>query len=463
MRVSFIFYFLVSVLVIGLLVGDAGCAQIGAPTGGPKDTIPPRLISSTPQINSTSFTGNKITLTFNEYIEVKDVQNNVLVSPYQKTTPVIEYKLKTVTVRLKDSLLPNTTYSIDFGNAIVDNNEGNPLKNFTYVFSTGKRIDSLNLSGKVILAETGGTDSTMIALLYRNADDSAVRKRKPDYIARIDGEGRFRFSYLPGGSYRVYALKDGDGSKTYNSKVETFAFADLPVTVSASTTPVLLYAYTEVRDNRGATKPSLKTAAEKKLRYTTAVVQQSQDLLSPLLIEFNKPLKIFDAARLVLTDTNYKPITGYIPVLDSTRKKISLPVRWKAESRYYLILNAAAFSDSSDNTIGKSDTLRFNTKRESDYGKLTLRFSNLDLAKHPVLQFIQGEEVKESFPLTALEWSKPLFVPGDYELRILFDDNRNGQWDPGNYSRKLQPEKVIRMPQKLNIRADWENEREIKL
>lgn len=463
MRFSVIFYFLVSIIVIGLAVGDSGCAQIGAPTGGPKDTIPPRLISSTPLINSTSFSGNKITLTFNEYIEVKDVQNNVLVSPYQKTTPVIEYKLKTVTVKLKDTLLPNTTYSIDFGNAIVDNNEGNPLKNFTYVFSTGKSIDSLDLSGRMILAETGGTDSTMMALLYRNADDSAVRKRKPDYIARIDGEGRFKFSYLPGGSYRVYALKDGDGSKTYNAKVETFAFADGPVTVSTSTVPVVLYAYTEVRDTRGLIKPSLKTAAEKKLRYTAAVFQQNQDLLTPLLIEFNKPLKKFDAAKMVLTDTNYKPIAGFTPLLDSTRKKISLPVKWQAESRYYLILDAAAFSDSSDISLSKSDTLRFNTRKESDYGKLTLRFSNIDLARHPVLQFIQGEELKESFPLTTPEWSRPLFVPGDYELRILFDDNRNGQWDPGNYGRKLQPEKVIRLPQKLNIRADWENEREIKL
>ena len=131
------------------------------PTGGPKDSIPPRLVSASPTLNSTNVKGNKITLTFNEYIDLKEAQTNVLISPLPKKQPSIDFKLKTVTVKLKDTLLPNTTYSINFGNAIVDNNEGNPLKDFTYVFSTGNQIDSFTLSGKVILAETGKYDSTI--------------------------------------------------------------------------------------------------------------------------------------------------------------------------------------------------------------------------------------------------------------------------------------------------------------
>ena len=225
-----------------ITIGSMGCAQIGAPTGGPKDTLPPRLVLATPKLNSTNFTGNKITLNFNEYVEVKDPLSNVQISPFQKNNPVIDYKLRTVTVKLKDSLLSNTTYVINFGNAIVDNNEGNVLTNFTYVFSTGNYIDSFTLSGKVIMAETGKTDSTLIALLYRNAPDTAVQKRKPDYIARLNGKGEFTFNNLPPGNFKVYALKDGDGSKNYNSKVEQFAFTE-PVIVSANTLPVTLYAY----------------------------------------------------------------------------------------------------------------------------------------------------------------------------------------------------------------------------
>lgn len=440
-----------------------GCAQIGAPSGGPKDTLPPRLLNASPKLNSTNFTGNKITLTFNEYVEIKDIQTNVLVSPFQKTNPVIDYKLKTVTVKLKDSLLPNTTYAINFGNAIVDINEGNPLKNFTYVFSTGNHIDSFNLPGKIILAETGKPDSTIIALLYRNAPDSAVQKRKPDYITRLNGNGNFIFNYLPAGNYKVYALKDGDGSKTYNSKIEFFAFTD-PVIVNANTSPAILYAYAEQKDTRGnfisPVKPPL---ADKKLKYTSFTGIQNQDLLTPLELNFNKPLKKFDPSKIILADTNYKPLTRALPTIDSTRKKISFFEKWLPDTKYRLIINTAAVSDSSDNSIAKSDTILFLTKKESDYGKLVLRFTNLDLAKHPVLQFVQDDIIKESYPLTEKEWTKQLFNPGEYEIRILYDDNKNGKWDPGNYAKKLQPEKVVSLPQKLSIRPDWENEREIKL
>ena len=207
MKFSSIIYFLffISFLSIIAIIGP-GCAQIGAPTGGPKDTIPPRLVNASPKLNNTNFSGNKITLTFNEYVDLKDLQNNILVSPLPKINPTIDYKLKTVTVKLKDSLLPNTTYVINFGNAIVDNNEGNPLRNFTYVFSTGNSIDSLQQSGKVIIAQTGKTDSTLIAMLYRNADDSAVQKRRPDYVAKLRGNGSFNFTNLPAGRYNIYAL-----------------------------------------------------------------------------------------------------------------------------------------------------------------------------------------------------------------------------------------------------------------
>ena len=452
--------FIISLLYI-IAVSNAGCAQIGMPTGGAKDSIPPRLLSASPKLNSTNVTGNKITLTFNEYIDLKEPQTNVLVSPFPKKSPLVEFKLKTVTVKLKDTLLPNTTYSINFGNAIVDNNEGNPFKEFTYIFSTGNQIDSFKLTGKVILAETGKADSTLIAMLYRNAADSAVQKQKPDYIAKLTGNGSFAFINLPAGNFKVYALKDGDGGKTYNSKKEIFAFADTAVTVSEKTEPVILYASALEKESRNTT--TVKPKINKKLIYSLAPGVQSQDLLTPFELIFNNPLKKFDPSKLILRDTNFNPIPSTTWTIDSSRTKITLTNKWQEDKQYRLIMDTTAVSDSADNHIAKTDTIRFTTKQLSDYGNVVLRFSNVDLTKHPVLQFVQGEEIKSSYPLTTLEWSNKSVNPGEYDIRILFDENNNGKWDPGDYSKKLQPEKVITLTQKLSVRANWDNERDIKL
>lgn len=453
--------FIVSLIYI-IAISNAGCAQIGMPTGGPKDSIAPRLLSASPKLKSTNVTGNKITLTFNEYVEIKEAQTNVLISPFPKKSPTIDFKLKTVTVKLKDTLLPNTTYSINFGNAIVDNNEGNPLKDFTYVFSTGNIIDSFTLEGKVVMAETGKADSTLIAMLYRNADDSAVQKRKPDYVAKLSGDGSFSFVNLPAGNFNVYALKDGDGGKTYNSKKEIFAFADTAVTVSEKTEPVILYASALEKESGPVTASKPKTPV-KKLMYALPPGAQLQDLLNPFELSFNNPLKVFDAAKLILRDTNYNPIPSAVWTIDSSRTKITLTTQWQQAMNYRLIMDTTAVSDSAGNHLAKLDTIRFITKQQSDYGNVVLRFSNLDLTKHPVLQFVLGEEIKKSYPLTAMEWSNKFVNPGEYDIRILYDANNNGKWDTGNYSKKLQPEKAITLTLKLGVKADWDNERDIKL
>jgi len=453
----FLFIYIVSIAV-------SGCAQIGAPTGGPRDSIPPVLITASPKLFTTNFKGNKITLIFNEYINVLDVQKNVLVSPFPKTSPVIDFKLKTVSIKLIDTLIDNTTYAINFGNAIVDNNENNPFKEFTYVFSTGSTIDSLKLSGKVLMAETGKPDSTLQALLYRNANDSSVEKRKPDYIAKIDANGKFTFTNLSEGVYRIYALKDGDGGKTYNSKIESFAFADADIIVAAIPDSVLLYAYEEEKEKKKIPSVAVKSAADKKLKFTPAPSKNmQQDLRSDFELRFNNTLKNFDTTKIVLTDTSNNKIEGITISLDSTRKIVSIKNKWPVNTYYRLIIAKDAVSDSANTLLAKSDTFHFKSKSESDYGSLTLRFTKIDLAKHPVIQFLTASEIVRSVPVTGSNWSDKLFIPGEYELRILYDANNNGIWDPGNYEKKLQPEKAITLDKKLTIRADWDNERDIDL
>jgi Bacterial Ig-like domain len=465
MKIIHLLYFAAAVcLAWFILITGTGCAQIGAPTGGLRDSLAPVLVSAYPKLLSTNFSSNKITLVFNEYVDVQDIQNNVLVSPFPKTNPLVEFKLKTVTVKLKDTLLANTTYAINFGNAIRDNNEGNPYKNFTYVFSTGNTIDSLQLGGKVIIAETGKKDSAIIAVLYRNVDDSAVQKRKPDYIAKLDSSGNFKFVNLSAGNYKLYALLDGDGGKTYNSKIELFAFTDKDVTVSDTSASITLYAYAEEKDKKKTAIATTKTsaAADKKLRFTTNLSNNEQDLLTDFIITINKPLKAIDTQKIILTDTNYNKIDATV-TLDSTHKNIVIKSKWKEDTHYKLLISKDAIADSTGLELTRSDTIRFASKKETAYGSLVLRFSNLTIANHPVLQFIKDQEVYKSVPITISTWSDKLFVPGEYELRILFDANNNGKWDPGNYTKKIQPERAITLDNRLNIKANWDNERDIKL
>jgi len=462
MKINRIFLSLFAISILYTIITfSSGCAQISAPTGGPKDSIPPQLLKASPALNTINFRGNKIIFSFNEYIEVLDVQNNVLVSPLPKNNPNINYKLKTITVTLKDTLLPNTTYAINFGNAIKDVNEGNILQNFTYVFSTGSSIDSLTLNGKILIAETGKPDSTIVALLYKNADDSAVQKRKPDYIAKPNANGEYAFKNLSAGNFRIYALKDGDGNKYYSSKVEMFAFNNNEINISQKKDTITLYAFAEQKENKN--KPATKSILEKKLKYNSAINTGKQDLLNNLELIFNNPIKKFEPSRIILTDTNYIAIPNTTIALDSTTKNIIVKTKWKPSKNYKLIVNKDAVSDDDKNFLEKTDTLKFTTKSEEDYGNVVLRFNMLDLTKHPLLQFVQSDEVKMSYKLLSKEWSMKLFPTGEYELRIVLDDNNNEKWDTGNFSQKIQPEKVIGINQKLSIRANWDNELDIKL
>ncbi|WP_315818550.1 Ig-like domain-containing domain [Paraflavitalea speifideaquila] len=204
------------VVIAQFQVFTVGCANIIPPNGGPKDSLPPLLLRVNPADSTRHFTGKKIVFEFDEFIAPpENLQENLLVSPVPKLTPLVSSKLRTLTVTIKDTLEDNTTYAINFGNAIKDINEGNILKGFTYVFTTGASIDSLTVSGKVIVAETGKTDSTLIAVLHRNTDDSAVIKERPRYVAKVDRDGNFTFHHLPVGSYALYAFKDeGDSANT---------------------------------------------------------------------------------------------------------------------------------------------------------------------------------------------------------------------------------------------------------
>lgn len=456
---------------------QTGCANIVPPQGGLRDSIPPLLVKANPGDSSKNFSGKRITFSFDEFVKVENIQENLIVSPTPNITPGVDYKLNTVTIRLRDTLESNTTYSLNFGNAIKDVNEGNPMKNFTYIFSTGSYIDSLELHGKVILAETGKADSTLIAMLHTSSDDSAVIKTKPRYIAKLDSIGNFTFKNLPPATYNIYALKDEGGSRRYFADDQLFAFADKPVIVREKTEPVIIYAYAtkekETTRQQPATIPGITLGnrnrgagiTDKRLRFQTNLANNQQDILGDFIMTFEQPLRLFDSSKLSLSsDSAFIPDTTHRIVKDSSNKKLVLTNTWKENTVYHLILDKDFAEDSAGKKLLKTDTLNFTTNKVSDYGSLKIVFHNLDLTKNSVLQFVNNNTVFKSFPLISANFSQQLFLPGEYELRILFDDNKNGVWDPGEFFGKhQQPEIVKPINRRISIRKSFINEFAIAL
>lgn len=462
-----------SVLAV-VMTGGSGCANIVPPQGGPRDTIPPVLLKASPADSSRNFKGNKLVFTFDEFVDVQDIQNNLLVSPLARITPSVDARLREITVKIKDSLEANTTYSFDFGKAIKDINEGNVMKDFRFTFSTGPYIDSLELQGTVLIAETAKPDSTLLVILHTSKNDSAVVKEKPKYAARLDNQGRFHFKNLPPQTFYLYALKDDGGMKRYMNDKQLFAFADAPVTIGEKNDSLVLYAFAK-KEAAPATTPDLagqggrnkpgNTAADKRLKFQINLSSNQQDLLDELKLNFESPLKNFDSTGLTLfTDSSYTPVKDVRFVKDSTSMTISIKTVWQEKTLYNLILNRDFAEDSTGKKLLKTDTLSFISKKKADYGILKIRFRNLDLEKNPVLQIILGQALHKSFPLTSPDFIQTLFNPGDYELRILFDANKNGQWDPGEFFGKhLQTERVQPIPRKVTVKANWTNEFDIDL
>jgi uncharacterized protein (DUF2141 family) len=474
-----LFFLLLSMIVAGAL-SFSGCANIIPPLGGPKDTLAPRLVSVNPPAFSRHFTGNKIIFSFDEYIDPKDVSSELIVSPLPKSTPITYAHLRLMTVKLKDTLQPNTTYSLNFHNAIRDVNEGNILRNFTYVFSTGNTIDSAGFSGHIYIAATGKKDSTIVAMLYDKLDDSAVVKTRPRYVTRLDSTGQFRFQYIKPGTYALYGLKDEGGTFRYLSTGQLFAFADSPVVIGGSYTPVTLYAYEEAQEIKpkksGDNKPvpagkksEKEKEKDKRLQFTTNINAGEFDVLDTLHFNFGTGLKIFDSTKLEFVDENFIdiPPNRYHYEIDSARKKVRLIYLspWPTDSKYFVIADRDFAVDSANRRLLKTDTITFHTKKETEYGEVRIRIPNLDLSRNPILQFVQGETLKHSYTFFRNKvFRAQLFEPGEYELRILYDANGNGHWDPGQFIGKhQQPEIVQPIPKKFNVKANWDNEKDILL
>ena len=238
-KIKYILLFLVPLLLMR-------CANQVAPTGGPKDVTPPKVVGTKPANGSVGFIGSKIQITFDEYITLNNATRELLVSPPLTTKPDVKLSNKTVTVKFKENLRPNTTYTIDFGAAIKDFHEGNQFNDYRYSFSTGEVLDSLSLSGTVLFADNEKPAADLLVGLYADADSVFFLplRQAPDFIAKTDKDGHFTFYGLPDQRFFVTALEDMNANLYHDLPNERVAFIDTLVSPTASA-PLTLHAFAE--------------------------------------------------------------------------------------------------------------------------------------------------------------------------------------------------------------------------
>ena len=513
-----------------LVLTMASCAKRGSITGGLKDTLAPILKMSFPENFSTNFKGNEIKLTFDEYIKLKDLKKQLIISPPMKNEPLIlpTTTSKYITIKINDTLKPNTTYSFNFGQSIEDNNEGNPYSQFKYVFSTGAFIDSLTLGGSVKDAYNKEVESFVSVMLYDVNDkfkDSVVYNENPSYITNtLDSLKTFSLENLKAGKYLLVAMKDYNSNNKFNPKKDKIGFKKQFITIPNDTTyelklfkevlPFKVYKPIQASGNR------LILPFEGKTKEAKITLKNGSEILPTIITKFPKkdslqvwykPLKV-DSLAIVATKNNYignfkfkikdqkkdslkissvqngilnlkerftlesaTPLTKFDNSKIKITTKDSVSVDFKTEynefsqqlffdfkkepsENYTFKIMSGAFTDYLDQS---NDTLiyRITTKNLADYGNLRVNLQNV---KHfPVIV----ELTNEKGDVLASEYSESntkvdfnLVEPALFSLRAIYDENKNKEWDSGNYLEKRQAEEVIYFSTPIDVRANWDVE-----
>lgn len=537
--ISFIMFFAVS------------CANIVAPTGGTKDSSPPKVTITNPENHRTGFSERSIAITFDEFIKLTDAYSQVVVSPYLKNQPDLKIRGKSLIIKFSDTLKENTTYSISFGNAISDITESNILKGYDFAFSTGKDFDSLEIKGAVINAYTLKPESGVYVMLYTNFSDSVPIKEKPLYISKTDDQGIFKLQNIKHQPYKIFALRDADADLLFGLPNEEVAFADTLVNPRPNDTTM-----SDSVQKKNALKLTLfkeLPTAQKMLKATSAGYGKAvfvfrlpvQNLaiksLQPdsgneqFLKEFSKNkdtlilwLKNYEKDSLILEfrDHNAEPDSAFIAVVkknadkargkgeeaakivklstnisssgfdfyktfnilasapieknnfskiflveekdtvnpiflfsDSIHRNMSLVYKWKEDNLYKLTILPGAFTDIFGNP---NDTLKqsFRTTKTENYSNIKIKFSAENSNCTYLVQLLNEKDNmlgEKSTELSAdIEFN--YVAPGSYKVRVICDANQNGQWDTGNYIKKLQPEKVFYYPALITVRANWDQQ-----
>ncbi|MCF8451160.1 MAG: Ig-like domain-containing protein [Taibaiella sp.] len=466
-----------------------GCANISTPSGGKKDTIPPKLLSVSPADSLLNTRADKIVLRFDEYITVTDVQKEVEVSPILSIPPTVTGVNKHVTVLLADTLLEdNTTYRITFGSAIRDLHEGNIFARYAYTFSTGGYFDSLQLSGNVINAATGFPDTSGIVVVLYSAseDDSAIVKKKPRYKAKPDNKGNFLFKGLPGRAFRMYAVKDDNANLMYDGGSEMVAFNDSTVIpVDSVIAPVTLRLFAEIPDSAAVkdtvlpkkkgmkTKEKMGVTNDTSLTYTVNIDTSNSrnrtfDITDSIKLVFNHNIFINkDKIRISYDSADVKvPLNAAIRT-DTSKPKLVYIVAAMAENKVYTLHLDTGFASDTGGLLAPPGRYQFRTFNDDDYGKIKLNLpgkyygtkkaDTQSAAPHFLLLLKANNDTLYQRRITDTVIQFRRLRPANYTFCIIVDKNKNGKWDTGDLLGKVQPEWVIPGAAPLSLKARFEH------
>lgn len=528
----FLLYIFLSALVV------TGCAKRGSITGGLKDTIPPVLVRSNPDNMSTNFTGKQIRIDFDEYIKIKDINKQLIISPPIDTQPDIMpmgNASKYINIKIKDTLQPNTTYSFNFGQSITDNNEGNPYSQFKFVFSTGVYIDSLSLNGVIKDAYKRETDNFVTVMLYEaneKYNDSTVFKEKPRYVTNtLDSVTQFSLQNLKEGKYYIFALKDKNNNYKYDPKSDKIAFLKDPITVPNDTIyslelfeekrafkaekptyissnrlvmgyqgspkglkaeiknagTVVPNVITNFPDKdsvnvwipRGIKADSLQVSVNHdgflkdfyiKSKEIKAADSLSLDAVQKGTIHFREKFTIKSSTPLVNIDKSKMSLYNKDSVLvdfttayNDFEQKLELDFEKQEEQKYTLEMLPGALKDFYEK---ENDSIAYNlnTLTYTEYGNLRITMDNVN--RFPFILELTNEKGDIQATYYSEKETQINFdnlVPGKYVMRVIYDDNKNREWDSGNILDKRQPEEVIYFPKILDLKALWDMEETFNL
>ena len=505
-----------------------GCAKRGSISGGLKDTIAPILKASFPKNLSVNFKGKEINLTFDEYVKLKNLNKQLIVSPPMKYNPEVSpmNPSKIINIKIKDTLQENTTYSFNFGQSIEDNNEGNPYNQFKYIFSTGSYIDSLKVSGTIKDALNKKEDSFVSVMLYEvnnKITDSVVYKTVPRYITnKLDSLKTFTIENIKAGKYLLVAMKDANSNNKFNPKEDKIGFRKQLVTIpndslfelklfreelafktvkpAQTTGNKLLLGY---EGNPKNLKVALKKGSQiiptivtqfpakdsvqvwyKPIKadslsltvangnynksYTFKKAEQKKDSLSfspktslglskldQFTIYSSRPLVKFDESKIKVYDKDslkVKFTTSY----DSYTQELKFDFPKEPLQTYKFELLPGALTDYIDQ---KNDTLSYkvNTRNSTDYGNLRVNLSNVK--QFPVIVQLtneKGDVIASEYSDKATSIDFMFLEPSKYTLRVIYDANKNKEWDSGNFLERRQPEVVVYFPKEIDVRSNWD-------
>lgn len=526
-------------LFLVLMISSIRCANIQQPTGGPIDSIAPILLNELPKNLSTQFKDRKIILSYDEFIRLNNHLREISISPEMETLPEFKVKRRDLEIILPDNLAENTTYVINFGKAIVDNNEGNPVLDYSYVFSTGDQIDSLSIAGRVINAHTNEPEMDISVLLIPVSQDSIFGKRKANVFARTDSSGNFKLNYLRENQYRIYALKEQNNDRIYNSPDESIGFLMDSIDLKKDTAGILIWLSKEEPKTFRVLDRKIERNGQITLQFNRPLQEGTIQITDPDSLDLNKVLyfnQLKDSAFLWLNDLSFDSIKMHIrerdtlldsvlirrPIADKyTRnliithnlnrnqvsqikqlqlyasapiqsfdrnkiklkedstiitnyqlikdtidaRKLLLRYNWKAKKDYELTLENEAFSGYFSEINEKTIT-NFTLDESARFGHLSFKIQIPDSTKHYIIELI-NEDQTEVFQKDIINSDTSLvyrnYLEGKYRLKITYDINMNGKWDPGNLDLKIEPERVWYYDKTFNIRANWEQEENINI